>query len=204
MSQAPHAGAPKRPPARRARGLGTRLGLLASGRRWIAAIAVGLIGIVVLQLVHLELTHGSGAAIEQEEKLERQNTALSIEDSERSSGQHVAAAAQALGMVIVANGALHILNARGPLDAERAASSLTTPAPAPATSTSETAAAPSSEAASEGTQGATEAPPATETQPQTVPPASGGQTTETQQAPSAGAPTSTEATAGGGATAPAG
>ncbi|HUA11350.1 MAG TPA: hypothetical protein VMA83_05040 [Solirubrobacteraceae bacterium] len=193
------------PHKRRERSLAARVDAVAGGRRWIAAIALGLIGIVLLQLIHLELTHGSGVAIEREETLERQNAALAIEDSERSSGQHVAAAAQALGMVIVPNGALHILSARGRLDARRAASALTAPEVAPE-STPSTAPASETPAATETGQTGAQSAPAGETQSQASTPASGGAgTSETQStAPAASETPTTEAATGGGAAAPAG
>jgi len=185
-------------PARRARpaprrdaatGIVARLESAAAGRRWIAMIALALFGIVVLQLIHLQLTHGTGVAIERQELLQRQDAALSIEDSELSSGQHVQYAAQRLGMVPVPNGALHIVSARGPLLAGRAVAALQAPSPAPPPPAS--------------TESETAAPPAeTEAQPQSTP-AGTGEAAETQAPSGAVAPateqqTPSAPTAGGG------
>jgi cell division protein FtsL len=176
-------------------------------------IAAAVIGLITLQLVHLQLAHGAGTAIERQEALQRQDASLNVEDSVLSSAPHIQSVAQSLGMAMVAEGALHILNARGPLDARRAAESISEPSAAaqsePSTATSGAATGESTTttggAASTEAQGTTtqaQATPTSETSGGAAP-TSGAAT----QAPAAGSEQGTETTQGtsaGGTSVPAG
>jgi cell division protein FtsL len=96
------------------------------GRIWIAMVAFALIGIVAMQLWVLKLNAGIGHAIEHEAQLQRENAALSIENSEASAGDRVESQASSqMNMVYVAPGGLHFLAVHGgSIDARRAAATL--------------------------------------------------------------------------------
>jgi hypothetical protein len=100
---------------------------LIRGRVWIGLVAFALIGIVTLQLTLLKLNAGIGRALAQETTLERQNAALSIENSERAAGNLVESSAASLGMQLVPAGALQFLTVQPKVDAARAAAALKTP-----------------------------------------------------------------------------
>jgi hypothetical protein len=123
------------------------------GRAWIAFVAFALIGIVTMQLGLLKLNAGIGRALEHEALLQRENAALSIENSELSSSGHILSLATRLGMAPVAAGAVHFLQARPQIDVRLGAAALSTPAHAPAT-----ASAASSPESSAGEQSTSEAP----------------------------------------------
>jgi len=127
---------------------------LIRGRTWIAIIAFALIGIVTLQLGLLKLNASIGRSLERGALLQRENAALSIENSELAAGYRVETSAARLGMEIVPTGALLFLTARPRVDAYRGAASLSTPV--------HTAGAPSSEAGAEAssTAGSPAAQPA--------------------------------------------
>jgi hypothetical protein len=97
---------------------------LIRGRAWIGLVAFALIGIVTLQLTLLKLNAGIGRALAQETTLQRQNSALSIEDSERAAGNLVESSAASLGMELVPVGALRFLSPHPRIDAVRAAAAL--------------------------------------------------------------------------------
>jgi hypothetical protein len=101
---------------------------LIRGRTWIGLVAFALIGIVTLQLGLLKLNAGIGHALQRESSLQRENAALSIENSELSAGGLVESGAARLGMEVVPAGALRFLSARGAADASRAAAALSAPA----------------------------------------------------------------------------
>lgn len=115
------------------------------GRAWIAFVAFALIGIVTMQLGLLKLNTGIGRALEHEALLQRENAALSIENSELSGSGHVLSLASRLGMAPVPAGAVHFLRARPGIDVRLGAAALSAPAHAPAT--------PSGEASSESSVG---------------------------------------------------
>ena len=126
---------------------------LIRGRLWIGIVAFALIGIVTLQLGLLRLNSGIGRALVREATLQTENAALSIEDSELSSGTRVESQAQQLGMRLSAISSLHFLSSHEGSDATRAAEVLRKPlAPAgeapggevPATGSSEAGEAPKS------------------------------------------------------------
>jgi hypothetical protein len=82
---------------------------LIAGKVWIALVAFALIGIVTLQLGLLELNTSIGRLLEREGSLQRENAALSIENSEIASGDRVEVQAGKLGMELVPAGALRFL-----------------------------------------------------------------------------------------------
>jgi hypothetical protein len=100
---------------------------LIRGRTWIALVAFALIGIVTLQLGLLRLNAGIGHALQKEASLQRENAALSIENSELAAGDLVESSASRLGMEVVPAGALRFLTARPAADARRAAAALSVP-----------------------------------------------------------------------------
>jgi hypothetical protein len=121
------------------------------GRTWIAFVAFALIGIVTMQLGLLKLNAGIGRALEHEALLQRDNAALSIENSELSGSGHVLSLASRLGMAPVPAGAVHFLRARPGLDVRLGAAALSGPAHAPATAAEE--AAPESSEATQAASG---------------------------------------------------
>jgi hypothetical protein len=100
---------------------------LIRGRIWIGLVAFALIGIVTLQLGLLKLNAGIGHALQREASLQRENAALSIENSELAAGDVVESSAGRLGMEVVPVGALRFLTARPGRDAGHVAAGLGTP-----------------------------------------------------------------------------
>jgi hypothetical protein len=147
----------REPPARRRadsdRGLAVGLlGILGrlsrrrslGGRPWIALVAFALIGIVTLQLGLLKLNAGIGRALEHEAVLQRENAALSIENSELASSDRVTSRALGLGMELIPTGVLRFLKARPQSDPARAVAALSTPARPPAAASAQAPGAASS------------------------------------------------------------
>jgi cell division protein FtsL len=126
---------------------------LIRGRAWIALIAFALIGIVTLQLLVLRLNANIGRALVSEAQFQRENAALSIENSELASGERVESLAARLGMQLVPEGSLRFLASHPGADIARAAAVLSAPARADAASSSPA----SSPAAESGSGSATEA-----------------------------------------------
>jgi len=172
---------------------------LLAGRMWIALVAFALIGIVTLQLGLLKLNASIGRALEHEALLQRQNAALSIEDSELAAGDRVEARASRLGMELVPTGALRFLTVPAGGDAARAAGSLSAPAGGTGSGSGEASAAAAAAAGSSTTPTATgeqTAAPATSPSPsaETTPGAPGqaaGAPGEGNAATSAAPPTAT-------------
>ncbi len=100
---------------------------LIRGRAWIAIVAFALIGIVTLQLALLELNSGIGRALERQQLLQRENSALSIESSELAAGERVESQASRLGMQLVPPGALRFLAAHPGADVAHAVAALKDP-----------------------------------------------------------------------------
>jgi cell division protein FtsL len=100
---------------------------LIRGRTSIALVAFALIGIVTLQLGLLKLNSSIGHTLERESLLQRENAALSIENSELAAGERVESRAVALGMQLVPIGSLRFLTARPGADATHGAAALKTP-----------------------------------------------------------------------------
>src|SRR5438128_1060128 len=99
---------------------------LIRGRSWIGLVAFALIGIVTLQLALLKLNASVGRALEREASLQRENSTLSIENSELASADHVQAAAAKLGMEFASSASLRFLQAHPRTDLARAASAVAT------------------------------------------------------------------------------
>jgi hypothetical protein len=97
------------------------------GRIWIAVVAFALIGIVTLQLGLLKLNASIGRGLEREAILQRENAALTIENSEIAASARVESQAQAAGMELVPPGLLRFLSVRPGHDASQAAALLRQP-----------------------------------------------------------------------------
>jgi cell division protein FtsL len=105
---------------------------LIRGRLWIGIVAFALIGIVTLQLGLLKLNSGIGRSLEREAMLQRENAALSIENSELAAGNRVESQAASLGMKLVPISNLHFLSSHAHVDVAKAAAALhEAPHPAP-------------------------------------------------------------------------
>jgi hypothetical protein len=113
---------------------------LIRGRVWIGLVAFALIGIVTLQLGLLKLNAGIGHALQRESSLQRENAALSIENSELAAGNLVESSAVRTGMEMVPVGALRFLTAHPRTDVGKGAAALNTPL-AGSSSTAESASA---------------------------------------------------------------
>jgi hypothetical protein len=188
---------------------------LVRGRVWIAIMAIGLIGIVFMQVSLLKLNAGISRAVTAADTFDRQNSSLREDISKLDSGERIQSVAAKLGMVTPAAGDVHYLDGRG-ADGARAAAAIKPPdpvtptaAPAAATTTAVTSAAPATTttapaaatAAPAATAAAAAAPATTNTAPATTTTAP----TATTAAPATTAPPATGPTAvAGGASAPQG
>jgi cell division protein FtsL len=105
---------------------------LIAGKAWIAVVAFALIGIVTLQLSLLRLNTSIGRSLERQGTLQRENAALSIENSEMAAGERVESHANQLGMELVPQGALRFLASPGGGAVGKAAGALATPVQASA------------------------------------------------------------------------
>lgn len=180
------------------------MGRLSHGRTWIGIVAFALIGIVSMQLWLLKLNTGIGRALVHEATLQRENAALSIEDSNAASWESVEAHASRLSMVSVSPTSLRFHRysradvglAASALRSDRPSSSLaasaSTLAGAPA---AEAVSAPAGSVSAEST--APSEPSSTATPPASTQatPAEGATTTAAPSTEAASAP----ATAAGGA-----
>jgi cell division protein FtsL len=117
---------------------------LIRGRTWIAIVAFALIGIVTLQLGLLKLNAGIGRSLARSALLQRENAALSIENSELAAGNRVESAAAKLGMQIVPSGALKFLGGHDHRVDAKAAAALANPIRKSSSTSGESSAAPSS------------------------------------------------------------
>jgi cell division protein FtsL len=143
---------------------------LVRGRGWIALLAIGLMGIVFMQVSLLKLNAGISRAVTAADTLERQNSSLRADISNLDSGERIQDVAATLGMTIPAAGDVHYLDGRQ-ADGARAAASITPPDPVATTAPQEqVAAAPQQQA------------PAT-AQPQQAAPATTQQQAPVQQTP---------------------
>ncbi len=98
---------------------------LIRGRLWIGIIAFALLGIVTLQLGLLKLNSGIGRALERSAALQRDNAALSIENSELTSGERVESQATGkLGMRLGSITGLHALSSHPAGDIAQAGAAL--------------------------------------------------------------------------------
>jgi hypothetical protein len=199
---------------------------LVRGRAWIALMAIGLLGIVFMQVSLLKLNAGISRAVTAADTFDRQNSSLREDISKLDSGERIQSVAAKLGMVTPAAGDVHYLDGRE-ADGARAAGAIKPPkpvipsaAPAPtstaptATTTATTPVTTAAAPAANGTPAATTAaaPTTTSTAPastSTTAPASVGGA-PAGAAPATGAPAQTAPTAtgpsavAGGASAPQG
>jgi hypothetical protein len=110
---------------------------LVRGRAWIAIMALGLIGIVFMQVSLLKLNAGISRAVTAADTFDRQNSSLREDISKLDSGERIQGVAAKLGMVTPAAGDVHYLDGRG-ADAARAAAAIKPPDPVAPTSTATT------------------------------------------------------------------
>lgn len=101
---------------------------LVRGRAWIAIMAIGLIGIVFMQVSLLKLNAGISRAVTAADTFDRQNSSLREDISKLDSGERIQGVAAKLGMLTPAAGDVHYLDGRG-ADAARAAAAVKPPAP---------------------------------------------------------------------------
>jgi cell division protein FtsL len=133
---------------------------------WIALLALGLMGIVFIQVSMLRLNAGISRAITSAETLHHQNSTLRADISKLDSSERIADAAKTFGMVQPAAGSVRYLDARKASSAAaargihrpRAAKTAT----GTATTATTTAAVPTAAPATTATQAA--APPTATTQ----------------------------------------
>jgi hypothetical protein len=85
---------------------------LLRGRVWIALLALGLMGIVFIQVSMLRLNAGISRAITSAETLHRQNATLRGDLSKLDASERIADAAKSFGMIQPAAGSVHYLDAR--------------------------------------------------------------------------------------------
>jgi cell division protein FtsL len=173
---------------------------LVRGRAWIALVAIGLIGIVFMQVSLLKLNAGISRAVTAADTLERQNSTLRGNISDLDSDERIQAVAAKLGMTTPAAGDVHYLDGRE-ANGARAAASIKPPAPVAASTTP----APAATTATQQQPAA-----ATQTQPQQQPataqqqPAQAATTAAATQQPAAAtqqpAASTTPASSAGGAT----
>src|SRR5690606_11787641 len=84
-----------------------------TGRVWIAIIAVGLIGLVFMQVSLLKLNAGMGAAVERSEVLAEQISVLNADVSTLESPERIQQLATGAGMVLPAGDTVTFLGADG-------------------------------------------------------------------------------------------
>jgi hypothetical protein len=178
---------------------------LIGGRAWIALVAFALIGIVTLQLGLLKLNAGIGRTLEQEASLQRENAALSIENSERAAGDRVESSAALLGMELVPIGSLRSLTPHPSVDAARAALALRTPVNATSTTEASSASVTASGSATASGAAAAEQPTsAVAAQPSGETPAIASSGSSTGEPSSSAAPAAAASPPGSAESSPAG
>jgi hypothetical protein len=155
---------------------------LLRGRAWIALLALGLMGIVFIQVSMLRLNAGISRAITSAETLHRQNATLRADLSKLDSSERIADAAKSFGMIQPAAGRVTYLDARKANGAAAARG-----IHHPKTATTATTAATASTTAPPPAATTSTAPPATTTPAVTTPPPT------TTQAPVATTPPVTTA-----------
>jgi hypothetical protein len=190
------------------------LDALIRGRYWIPLIAVGLLGIVFMQVSMLRMNAGIGASVERTAALERENALLRAEGAKLDAGARIQDVATQMGMVMPDPSGFRYVTAGRPGDGARAAAGIRKPDPvtpgstlppgaAPAGSTTAgaapSAAAPVTTAQPEAAAGATAAAQAA---PQAAQPAPQPAQTTPEQAPAAQSPPAAAATTPTGGTAP--
>jgi cell division protein FtsL len=168
---------------------------LLRGSAWIGLVAFALIGIVTMQLGLLKLSGGIGRAIEREALLQRENAALSIENSELAAGERVQSLATRLGMELVPAGALRFLTAHPRTDLTKAAAAVSASARATPRRSEESGSASTTTVSAQPASAETQAPAPTE-------PRSGG--AEESSAASGESKSPAESTSSGESRAPSG
>ena len=103
------------------------LDVLLRSRAWIWIVAIGLGGIVFMQVTLLKLNTGISRAVQSSATLERQNAELEVQVARLSSDERIQAAALKSGMVHQDAGAVRFLRARPDRDAVRAVQRMTPP-----------------------------------------------------------------------------
>jgi cell division protein FtsL len=187
---------------------------LVRGRAWIALVAIGLIGIVFMQVSLLKLNAGISRAVTAADTLERQNSSLRGDISNLDSDERIQAVAAKLGMTTPAAGDVHYLDGRE-ANGARAAASIKPPPPvvavatvapaAPAVAQQQQPTAPVTQQQQQPPVQPTATAAQQQQQPQQAPasaPTGGAATTAATAPPAATAPS--PAAAAGGATAPQG
>ncbi len=101
---------------------------LARGRLWIALLAIGLFGVVFLQISLLKLNTGISRGVQTAQTLERQNTELKLNLSRLGGGERIQDSAAAMGFVVPVTGQPKFLDA-AKASATRAAANVAPPAP---------------------------------------------------------------------------
>jgi cell division protein FtsL len=174
---------------------------LVRGQLWIPLVAVGLMGIVFMQVSMLKLNAGIGRAVQSASTLERQNGNLRSEVSRMESGDRIATVARGLGMVAPADGGERYVAAGGDAVAASAAQRMTAPDPQAlaraqaATATAAAANAPATTATTAATGATTTAAPTATTTPAATTPPPAATQTAAAQAPAAPAVQQTPAAA---------
>jgi len=166
------AGAAAPPLALRLARAGARIGdarlldRLVRGRGWIALVAIGLMGIVFMQVSMLRLNAGISRAITSAETLEQQNSTLRADISKLDAGDRIADTAAAQGMIRPPAGGVNYLDARK-ADGRAAAKAIHRPQPvkvAPVATQSPATTAPSTATTAQSTA-QTQVPAQTEAAP---------------------------------------
>jgi hypothetical protein len=112
---------------------------LIRGRAWLVLVTFALIGIVTLQLALLKLNGAVGRALHTQSLLQRENAALSIENSELSAADRVQAGAAQLGLAFASSASLRFLAPTYRGDYAHGAAALASPLHAPAGGTEQSA-----------------------------------------------------------------
>lgn len=103
---------------------------LVRGSGWIPLVALGLMGIVFMQVSMLKLNAGIGRAVQTSATLERQNSELRNQVSRLDGNARIEGVARRSGMVVPAAGSFRYVTARpGRTDAREAARGISAPAP---------------------------------------------------------------------------
>jgi cell division protein FtsL len=158
---------------------------LLRGRVWIALLALGLMGIVFIQVSMLQLNAGISRAITSAETLHRQNATLRADLSKLDSSERIGDAAKSFGMIQPAAGSVNYLDAR---KANGAAAARGIHRPKPPKTAPTTAATTTATAATAATATTTPAPVV---QPQTTATTTPAPTTTQAQAATTPAPQTT-------------
>lgn len=165
---------------------------LLRGRAWIVIVAIGLIGLVFMQVSLLKINAGMGAAVERAAELERKNAGLRAAVAQLDANERLQVEAVKLGMVLPAAGDVTFLGSDGRrvggdapavVPSEAAASTAvlpTLPGEEQATAAAPETTAPAPQTTAPAPE--TTAPAATAPAPATTAPAAGSEPTATEAA----------------------